>query len=217
VSTGGAPELQILRAGDRALLVAPGAHDHLDGLVDLLRGANLAGMQDFLPAAETVLVTLEAGAEAATVERELRQLLMGSSTTRFEPEDTADEVIIPVRYDGAVLDDVARLLDISVEEVVARHTGRVWRCRFIGFTAGFGYLASTGPGLAVPRRRQSRTAVPPGAVGLADGYSAVYPRRAPGGWQLIGRTDVPMWDLDRPQPALLAAGTRVRFVAADRP
>ena len=216
MSTSGAPELQILRAGDRALLLAPGAHDHLDGLVDLLRGANLAGMQDFLPAAETVLVTLEAGAEAATVERDLRQLLMGSSTTRSGPEDTADEVIIPVRYDGADLDDVARLLDISAEEVIARHTGRVWRCRFIGFTAGFGYLESPGSGLSVPRRQQSRTAVPPGSVALADGYSAVYPRRAPGGWQLIGSTEVPMWDLDRPRPALLSPGTRVRFVAAGR-
>jgi hypothetical protein len=69
----GASELRILPAGDRALLLAPGAHEDLDGLVALLRGADLAGMQDFLPAAETVLVTLDAGAEAATVERELRQ------------------------------------------------------------------------------------------------------------------------------------------------
>ena len=66
----------------------------------------------------------------------------------------------------------------------------------------------------VPRRQQSRTAVPPGAVALADGYSAIYPRRAPGGWQLIGSTEAPMWDLDRPRPALLAPGTRVRFVVA---
>ena len=68
----------------------------------------------------------------------------------------------------------------------------------------------------MPRRQQSRTAVPPGSVALADGYSAVYPRRAPGGWQLIGSTEVPMWDLDRPRPALLSPGTRVRFVEAGR-
>jgi len=210
----GTSALRILPAGDRALLLAPGDHHDLDGFVDLLRGADLAGMQDFLPAAETVLVTLEAGAQAAAVERDLRQLLTASSSTRSGPADTADEVTIPVRYDGADLDDVARLLDISVEEVIARHTGQWWRCRFIGFTAGFGYLASTGAGLVVPRRQQSRTAVPPGAVALADGYSAIYPRRAPGGWQLIGSTEAPMWDLDRPRPALLAPGTRVRFVVA---
>ena len=216
MSTSGAPELRILPAGDRALLLAPGANEDLDWLVDLLRGADLVGMQDFLPAAETVLVTLEAGAEAAAVESDLRRLLTGSATTRSGPEDTAEEVIIPVRYDGADLEDVARLLDISVDEVVARHTGRLWRCRFIGFTAGFGYLVSPDAGLSVPRRQQSRTSVPAGAVALADGYSAVYPRRAPGGWQLIGSTEVPLWDLDRPRPALLSPGTPVRFVTADR-
>jgi KipI family sensor histidine kinase inhibitor len=209
-----ASKLRILPAGDRALLLAPGANEDLDVLVDLLRGADLAGMQDFLPAAETVLVTLEAGAQVAAVESDLRRLLTESSTTGPGPENTADdEVVIQVRYDGADLDDVARHLDISVDEVVARHTGRVWRCRFIGFTAGFGYLVAPGSGLSVPRRQQSRTAVPPGSVALADGYSAVYPRRAPGGWQLIGSTEAPMWDLNRPRPALLSPGTRVRFVA----
>jgi KipI family sensor histidine kinase inhibitor len=211
-----ASKLRILPAGDRALLLTPGDREDLDGLVDLLRGADLTGMQDLLPAAETVLVTLAAGADAETVERELRQLLATAPTTRSGSEDTGDPLIIPVRYDGADLDDVARLLDISVEELVARHTGRIWRCRFIGFTAGFGYLASPGWGLSVPRRQQSRASVPPGSVGLADGYSAVYPRRAPGGWQLIGSTDVPMWDLGRPRPALLSPGTLVRFVAAGR-
>jgi len=214
-----APSTQprIRPAGDRALLIAAGDRGELDGWVDRLRAADIAGMQDFLPAAETVLVTLATGADAAAVESALRRMLTTAPATPPAVDAGGDEVVIPVRYDGDDLADVAGLLGISVADVIARHTGRVWRCRFIGFTAGFGYLASTGPGLAVPRRRQSRTAVPPGAVGLADGYSAVYPRRAPGGWQLIGRTDMPMWDLDRPQPALLAAGTRVRFVAADRP
>lgn len=206
-------EPRILPAGDRALLLAPGEPDDLDGWVDLLRGADVPGMQDFLPAAQTLLVTLEAGAETGAVERALRELLAAPSATRAATDAAEDEVDIPVRYDGADLADVAHLLGIGVEEVIARHTGQVWRCRFIGFTAGFGYLTAPEAGLTVPRRQQSRTAVPPGAVGLADAYSAVYPRRAPGGWQLIGSTDAAMWDLGRPRPALLAAGTRVRFVA----
>lgn len=206
--------VRILRAGDRALLVAPQSRDDLDGLVDRLRGATVAGMEDFLPAAATVLVTLEAGADAAAVERELRQLFDAPTLAGPRVEDVADELTIPVRYDGADLGDVARLLELSVDEVIARHTGTVWRCRFVGFTAGFGYLESPEAGLSVPRRPQSRTAVPAGSVALADGYSAVYPRRAPGGWQLIGSTDVPMWSLDRPRPALLAPGTGVRFVDA---
>jgi KipI family sensor histidine kinase inhibitor len=209
----GMGEPRVLPAGDRALLLAPGEQDDLDGWVDLLRGAEVPGMQDFLPAAETLLVTLEAGAETGAVERALRELLATSSATRASTDAAAEEVVIPVRYNGEDLADVADLLGVGVDEVIARHTGQVWRCRFIGFTAGFGYLTAPDAQLTVPRRAQSRTAVPPGAVGLADAYSAVYPRRAPGGWQLIGSTDEAMWDLSRSRPALLAAGTRVRFVA----
>jgi KipI family sensor histidine kinase inhibitor len=159
-----------------------------------------------------VLVTLRAGADAAAVARQLRSLLTGPMTARDEYADETDDVVIPVRYDGEDLAEVARLLGVGVDDVIADHTGRTWRCRFVGFTAGFGYLESAGHRLTVPRRPQARTAVPSGAVALADGYSAVYPRRAPGGWQLIGTTDVRMWDLTRPRPALLSPGTRVRFV-----
>ena len=208
-------DLRVLSAGDRGLLLAPGGHDDLAAIVDALRGASLPGMVDFLPAAETVLVTLDRGADAGAVERDLRRLLAGSGSTATPTAvDAGDEVRIAVRYDGPDLADVARLLGIGADDVVAEHTGRVWRCRFIGFAAGFGYLESDRPGLSVPRRDSSRTAVPAGAVALADGYSAVYPRRSPGGWQLIGTTDAALWDLDRPQPALLRPGTRVRFVDA---
>ena len=178
-----ASKLRVLPAGDRALLLTPGDREDLDGLVDLLRGAELTGMQDLLPAAQTVLLTLAAGADAETVERELRQLLATTPTTRSGSEDAGDPLTIPVRYDGADLDDVAPLLDISVEELVARHTGRVWRCRFIGFTAGFGYLgvarlglvsaaapaiANLGtPGLRRPRRRLQRGLSAPGTGRVA--------------------------------------------------
>ncbi len=209
-------KLRVLPAGDRALLLTPGDREDLDGLVDLLSGADLPGMQDLLPAAQTVLLTLAAGADAETVERELRQLLATAPTTRSGSEDAGDPLTIPVRYDGADLDDVARLLDISVEELVARHTARICRRRFVGFTAGFGYLASPGWGLSVPRRQQSRTSVPPGSVGLADGYSASIRAGRREGRQLTGSTDVPMWDLDRARPALLSPGTLVRFVAVGR-
>ena len=206
---------QILPAGDRALLVALGAHVGLSGVLAALRRADLDEVEDLLPAAETVLVTLRAGGDPAGVARRLRPVLTASADAPADPGDDGDEVVIPVRYVGEDLADVAGLLGIGVEEVIARHTGGGWRCRFIGFTAGFGYLESTGADLVVPRRHQSRTAVPAGAVALADGYSAVYPRRAPGGWQIIGTTDKAMWDLERPRPALLSPGTRVRFVRED--
>ena len=85
---------------------------------------------------------------------------------------------------------------------------------FCGFAPGFAYLAGGDPALRVPRRRSPRTAVPAGSVGLAGEFTGVYPRQMPGGWQLIGRTDAVLWDLDRDPPALLPPGTRVRFVPA---
>jgi biotin-dependent carboxylase-like uncharacterized protein len=82
---------------------------------------------------------------------------------------------------------------------------------FAGFAPGFGYMVGENQQLEVPRRSSPRTAVPAGSVALAGNYSAVYPRRSPGGWQLIGRTNARMWDLDRDQPALAAPGHRVQF------
>lgn len=209
--------LTVLPAGDRALLLAPDRPDHLPDLVALLQTAHVPSVQDIQPAAETVLVTLTGVGDVASVEAELRRVIRERPPASTAQAGEAPEVAIPVRYDGADLDDVARLLDVSTAEVVAAHTGRPWRCRFIGFAAGFGYLEPDGPWSAIPRRSQSRTSVPAGSVALADTYSAVYPRTSPGGWQLIGTTDVRMWDLTRPQPALLRPGTRVRFVEETRP
>ncbi len=117
-------------------------------------------------------------------------------------------------YDGPDLGDVARLTGLREGEVVAAHTGTEWRVAFGGFAPGFAYLMGGDPRLWVPRRESPRTRVPVGAVGLAGEFSGIYPRESPGGWQLIGRTELPMWDLDRDPPALLAAGTTVRFTRA---
>ncbi|MCX4092781.1 5-oxoprolinase subunit B family protein [Nocardia sp. alder85J] len=207
-------ELRIRPAGDRALLLEPPDRDALAGLVDRLRAQPVDGVADILPAARTVLVTLLPGATPAALATRLRALATGAA-----PADGVDEapaIVIPVHYDGSDLSDAARLLDISESELIARHTGHEWRCAFVGFAPGFGYLEAPEANLRVPRRTQSRTAVPAGSVALAGGYSAVYPRRSPGGWQLIGRTDTVLWDLDRPEPALLRPGSRIRFAVAGR-
>lgn len=121
--------------------------------------------------------------------------------------------MIPVTYDGPDLVEVARLTGLTVDEVVAAHTGTPWRVAFGGFAPGFAYLVGGDPRLQVPRRETPRTSVPAGSVGLAGEFSGVYPRASPGGWQLIGRTDAVMWDVDRDPPALLAPGATVRFEA----
>nr|WP_324192767.1 allophanate hydrolase subunit 1 [Nocardia transvalensis] len=207
--------VRILPAGDRALLVEPPDHDTLAGLVDHLREHSIEGVCDFLPAARTVLVTLRPGAPEVKVADRLREAITAAASRDTGSGSDGGPLVIPVRYDGEDLAETAALLGISENELIARHTGHLWRCAFIGFAPGFGYLEAPDARLEVPRRDRSRTSVPAGSVALAGGYSAVYPRTSPGGWRIIGTTDVPLWDLDRPEPALLSPGSRVRFVRAE--
>jgi KipI family sensor histidine kinase inhibitor len=131
-------------------------------------------------------------------------------------DDTPIE--IPVRYggpDGPDLEDVAALHGLSPEEVVELHAAARYRVLFLGFAPGFGYLGGLPPALVTPRRANPRERVPAGSVGIAGGHTAVYPLAMPGGWQLIGRTDIVLFDPDRPDPALLRPGAAVRFVPVD--
>src|SRR5690606_7543107 len=129
-------------------------------------------------------------------------------------------------YDGEDLEDVAELLGMSTDALICVHSRATWTVAFGGFAPGFPYLVAddpheaSGPPWEVPRRAEPRTSVPAGAVGLASRYCGIYPRPSPGGWQLIGRSDAPLFDVHREPPALLSPGTRVRFTpqrAASRP
>jgi len=126
---------------------------------------------------------------------------------------SGDLVEIPTVYDGADLEDVAAVWGCSVAEVVDRHTATEFTAGFCGFAPGFAYLAGLPADWAVPRLAEPRSRVPAGAVGLADTWCGVYPTASPGGWRLVGRTDVTLWDVTREPPALLTPGTRARFVA----
>jgi KipI family sensor histidine kinase inhibitor len=137
-------------------------------------------------------------------------------TAPADPAASLDgpEIEVPVVYDGADLDDVARLVGMTTAEVVEAHVGTPWTVAFGGFAPGFSYLVGGDPRLHVPRRASPRGRVPAGSVGLAGEFSGVYPRESPGGWQLIGHTDLTMWDSAREEPALLTAGMTVRFGVA---
>ena len=123
---------------------------------------------------------------------------------------------IPVRYDGPDLAAVAVAAGCSAEEVVRRHVAPDYQVAFLGFAPGFAYLTGGDPILALPRRAEPRTLVPAGSVAVAGDYSAVYPRPSPGGWHLIGQTDVVLFDPARSPPSPLAAGMTVRFEVARR-
>ena len=173
--------------------------------------ASVAGVTEVVSGARTLLVRFDPRVTDAV---RLRAALADVRPREVDPSGSGAAVVVRVTYDGADLEEVARLAGTTPAGLVAWHTGQVWTSAFCGFAPGFSYLTGSAPSLDVPRRSAARTAVPSGSVGLAGGFSGVYPRTSPGGWQLIGRTDVPMWSVDRDPPALAPAGTRVRFVDA---
>jgi KipI family sensor histidine kinase inhibitor len=124
-------------------------------------------------------------------------------------------VEIPVSYggaDGPDLDAVAAFAGCTPEEVVERHAGRTYRVYMLGFVPGFAYMGRVDPTIAAPRHRMPREKVPAGSVGIAGEQTGVYPMETPGGWQLVGRTRLQMFDASRERPSLLAPGDLVRFV-----
>lgn len=204
--------------GESALLVeADSLADALtvDGILrSAVRAGRLPHFTDQVAAARTVLLRPEPGTELTVLRDRVDALCANDNpNTATDPTASTELVIVPVRYHGADLADVAELTGLSVGEVIAAHTGSDWRVAFSGFAPGFAYLHGGDPRLQVPRRAAPRTSIPAGSVGLAGEFSGVYPRSSPGGWLLIGTTMLPVWDADRDPPALLRPGCRVRFEA----
>jgi KipI family sensor histidine kinase inhibitor len=198
--------------GDQALLL------QFDNTADVLawaaalREAALPGVLDIVPASRTVLLKLDGPRQQAAVRRRLRNLRVDVDMAATAP--AVEPMVIDVVYDGADLAEVAELTGLTTAQVINAHTATPWQVGFGGFAPGFAYLIGGDSRLAVPRRSEPRSSVPAGAVGLAGEFTGIYPRRSPGGWQLIGHTDVVLWDIDRPDPALLTPGMWVQFRAA---
>jgi len=204
--------VRVLPCGSAALLVEVDDLEAVLGLYDALRADPPPGVVDLVPAARTVLVVLDPRVSTpAAVAGAVR-----SVPWRPERRREGALVTVPVVYDGDDLAEAAAALGCDPPELVRRHTAAEWTVAFCGFAPGFGYLTAPQWRVEVPRRAVPRTRVPQGAVALAAGYSGVYPRASPGGWQLVGRTALPVFDPDRDPPALLAPGTRVRFTAVPR-
>lgn len=201
--------MRFLPSGGDAILVEFDTPADRRAFVDAVGERALPGVAEVVPAAVTVQLLCDGSVALADVVAAARGV-----EPLVDKAPAGDELVLPVRYDGPDLEQVAALLGIGVDEVVARHTGQVWTCDFLGFLPGFGYLTGEHDDLVVPRRQTPRTRVPAGSVGLAGAVSGVYPASSPGGWQLIGTCDVPLFDVDRDPPALLAPGTRVRFEVA---
>ncbi|CAN5339566.1 allophanate hydrolase subunit 1 [soil metagenome] len=198
--------------GDHALLLECADTTEVLAWTAALTRAALPGVLDIVPASQTVLVKLAGPAYAAPTRQRLTKLTIDEADLTAPAGGEAD-IVLDVIYDGADLAEVAQLTGLDTAAVIAEHTGTLWRVGFGGFAPGFAYLIGGDSRLEVPRRAEPRTKVPAGAVGLAGAFSGVYPRESPGGWQLIGHTDATLWDIDRPDPALLTPGMWVQFRA----
>jgi KipI family sensor histidine kinase inhibitor len=198
-------------AGERGLLVEVEDLETVHRLHAAVRRLGQPGVVELVPGYRTLLVV--ADPERAGALDELAARLPGLELPPAEA--VAGELVeVPVRYDGEDLDEVARLTGLDADEVVRRHTAPEYTVAFLGFSPGFPYLVGLDPALRVPRRDTPRTSIPAGSVGLAGDQTGIYPSASPGGWRLIGRTEVTLFDPARDPPALLAPGGRVRFTVA---
>lgn len=208
--------MTIRRAGEYALLVETGSLEVSHRLDALLRADRPAGVAEIVPGPTTLLVAAP-GADLPRLRDRLSGLLGTACAAGAGASLPTRTVTVPVVYDGADLDDVAALSGLSVEEVVERHSRRELVVGWLGFAPGFAYLTGLDPALHVARLSTPRTSVPAGAVAIAGPYSAVYPSASPGGWRLLGRSPMTVWDVNADPPAVLTPGTRVRFQAITNP
>ncbi|MEZ4456793.1 MAG: 5-oxoprolinase subunit PxpB [Gemmatimonadales bacterium] len=178
----------------------------------ILRRSELPGVREVTGGYVTLTVHFDPALTAfATLRDQVATALAGAEPP---PPETAGRLVeIPVRYEGPDLADVAARTGLTEADVVARHTGREYRVALLGFVPGFAYLGPLDPALVLPRRAPPRTRVPAGSVAIAGEQTGIYPAATPGGWHLLGTTDLVMFDPTLDPPCPLAVGDRVRFVA----
>jgi inhibitor of KinA len=224
--TSASDDLRIQPLGDTAVIAEPGAVDaeganqRCLAVAEALRRQPPHWLVDVVPGIASVAVRFVATTAAeAAMRREMCRALLVEAFDRVDGGAALPaprEVEIPVCHTPAFapdLDEVARATGLSPEAVIAAHLASPHRVLMLGFSPGTPYLDGLDPRLALPRRASPRTRVEAGSVGIANGQCVIYPRATPGGWHLIGRTPLQLFDAGRDPPALLRAGDRVRFVA----
>jgi KipI family sensor histidine kinase inhibitor len=223
------PDLPIEPLGETAVLLRfgagldAGANARVHAAASALHAAQLPGLVDIAPAYATLALHYEPAAWVdangghpwRNFEAAVRAVLAAPPA----PGPTARRLVeIPVCYGGDFGPDLDALADharLGAEEVVERHAGAMYTVAMLGFAPGFPYLFGLDPALHMPRRASPRTRVPAGSVAIGGAQTGIYPSELPGGWQLIGRTPLVLFDADRDPPSLLMPGDRVRFVAID--
>ena len=216
--------MKVRECGESMLLIE--LEDTIDAVVNeraimlaaKLRARRARGVRDVAPGYRTVGVHFDPlQTDLAALEDAIATDFRGIEAIDAVAEREITE--IPVHYGGEGGPDlgaVAEFAKCSIDDVIARHTGRTYRVYMLGFVPGFCYMGRVDESIAAPRHRVPRERVPAGSVGIAGGQTGVYPVDSPGGWQLIGKTQMVMFDANRARPSLLAPGDLVRFVAVSR-
>ena len=202
---------EISRYGPIGLLIRP---HHLTpaAVAEWFRLAYPDQVCEVVPGATTVLIEWHSSAACDQALRELSELTI---TARSIAENSDPPLVCPVVFDGPDLAEVAELINSSEADVIKLITSATFQVAFCGFAPGFGYLTGLPEVLHIPRRSTPRTRVEAGSMAIAAGYAAIYPSASPGGWNLLGTCDLPLWDLHADPPALMTPGRQVRFSVAD--
>lgn len=216
-------ERKILPAGDQALVVEFGNEisENLNHRVQLLnkkiKSLGISGIMETVPAFRSLMVVYDP--EKASFEK-LKKIL---SDIRLDPETEGTAggrvVEIPVCYGGEFgedLSDVAAHAGLTEKEVIALHSSKEYNIYMLGFLPGFPYLGGLDRRLHTPRLENPRTRIPAGSVGIGGEQTGIYPLDSPGGWRLIGRTPLKLYDPEREEPFLFDAGDYIRFVPITR-
>jgi len=215
------PAFDVTVAGERALLVrvdappSPALTRTLLALAEDCRVAFGGAISDTLPGYQTLAVFFDAG----RLNRETLRAWLSAWQEHQMMSDEEAVTEIPVWYDpeaGADLEWLSRHANMSVEALIEVHTGTDYFAYANGFAPGFCYLGEIDPQIAAPRLASPRRAVPAGSVAIADRQTAVYPCVSPGGWRLIGRCPLPLFDAEQPPYTGGRGGNTARYIAADR-
>jgi inhibitor of KinA len=225
-------ETKFFPLGDSALTVSfgdeihPEIHSKVLSLTQILAKQPFIGLIDLVPAYTTVgvfydfLQVKNAYQPPTTVAVWVENYIRRLTQLPITPQDITTKTIkIPVCYDaefGLDLDTLANQHSISPKEVIMLHTSVIYEVYLIGFLPGFAYLGTVPPQIATPRKSQPRLKVPAGSVGIADWQTGIYPFDSPGGWQIIGRTPLPLFDTYAEGLTLFQVGDRVQFYPIER-
>lgn len=211
---------RFLPAGESCLFVEfadeidRSANDAVTRLKDYLEKQRSVKIRECLPTYRSLAVYYDPLVTSEDKITEIARKALKEASAREESGHTV--ISVPVCYGGEYgpdIENVASHAGISVEEVVARHTGKVCHCYMIGFLPGFAYLGGMDESIAVPRLLNPRSVIPGGSVGIAGKQTGIYPLDSPGGWQLIGRTPLRLFTPEAEHVTLIRAGYGVKFVS----